>query len=261
MFVVSHTFPMLWELDGFLLHTKNVRDPQFEMFVLSQTFLLPWEFTFPIFWELDGFPLNPKYLRNPCLLFCNTFSVFFFFFQLLYLESGFLFVAYLTVANLARLGISVHCQVSVRSQYLVRLLSQCWITGGHTVHPPIEGLLPPTGIESTTFRKSAFIVAGLQGHATTPGALWEFTFPMTCELCKVLFYTKYLKNPEILNVLCFLILFTYYGNPFFSMFWELHGVLLQEKKKKPLTLKCLCLLKCFPYYGNSLFPYFGNCMH
>ena len=57
-----------------------VRDPQFEMFVLSQTFLLPWEFTFPIFWELDGFPLNPKYLRNPCLFFCNTFSVFFFFF-------------------------------------------------------------------------------------------------------------------------------------------------------------------------------------
>ena len=33
---------------------------------------------------------------------------FFFFFQLLYLELGFLSVAYLTVANLARLGISVH---------------------------------------------------------------------------------------------------------------------------------------------------------
>ena len=64
------------------------------------------------------------------------------FFQLLYLESGFLSVAYLTVANLARLGISVHCQVPVRSQYLVRLLSQCWITGGRTIHPPIEGLTP-----------------------------------------------------------------------------------------------------------------------
>ena len=31
------------------------------------------------------------------------------FFCLLYLELGFLSVAYLTVANLARLGISVHC--------------------------------------------------------------------------------------------------------------------------------------------------------
>ena len=34
---------------------------------------------------------------------------FFFFFLLLYLESGFLSVAYLTVANLAQPGISVHC--------------------------------------------------------------------------------------------------------------------------------------------------------
>ena len=73
-------------------------------------------------------------------------------FQLLYLESGFVSIAYLTVANLARLGISVHCQVSVRSQYLVRLLSQCWITGGHTIHPPIEGLLPPTGNEPIPFQ-------------------------------------------------------------------------------------------------------------
>ena len=106
MFVVSHTFPMLWELDGFLLDTKNVRNPQFEMFVLSQTFLLLWEFTFPIFWELYGFLLNSKYWRNPCLFFCHTFSVFFY---LLYLESCFLSAAYLTVANLAGLGISVHC--------------------------------------------------------------------------------------------------------------------------------------------------------
>ena len=35
-----------------------------------------------------------------------------------YLQSDFLSLAYLTVANLARFGISVHCQVSVRSQYL-----------------------------------------------------------------------------------------------------------------------------------------------
>ena len=58
---------------------------------------------------------------------------------------------------------------NVRSQYLVRLLSWCWITGGHTIHPPIEGLLPPTGIEPTPFRNSASKVAGLQVHATTPG--------------------------------------------------------------------------------------------
>ena len=91
------------------------------------------------------------------------------FFQLLYLESRFLSVAYLTAANLARLGISVHCQVSVRSKYLVRFLSQCWITGGHTIHQPIDRLLPPTGIELIPFQNSASKVAGLQVHATTPG--------------------------------------------------------------------------------------------
>ena len=78
---------------------------------------------------------------------------------------GFLSVAYLTVGNLALLGIQVHCQVSVRSQYLVRLLSQCWITGGHTIHLPIER--PQAGIEPTPFRNSASKVAGLQVHATT----------------------------------------------------------------------------------------------
>ena len=31
---------------------------------------------------------------------------------------------------------------SVRSQYLVRLFSLCWITDGHILHPPIEWLLP-----------------------------------------------------------------------------------------------------------------------
>ena len=80
----------------------------------------------------------------------------------------FLSVAYLTVANLARLGILVHFQVLVRSQYLVRILSQCQITGGHTIHPPIERLLPLTGIEPT-FQNSVSKVAGLQMHATTPG--------------------------------------------------------------------------------------------
>ena len=92
-----------------------------------------------------------------------------FFFSHFIQSRVFLSVAYLKVANLARLEISVHCQVSVRSQYLVRLLSQCWITGGHTIHPPIEGLLPPTGTEPTLFRNSASKAAGLQVHATTPG--------------------------------------------------------------------------------------------
>ena len=41
--------------------------------------------------------------------FFATFYFFSSFFYLLYLESGLLSVAYLTVANLARLRISVHC--------------------------------------------------------------------------------------------------------------------------------------------------------
>ena len=43
----------------------------------------------------------------------------------------------------------------------------CWITGGYTIHPPIEGLLPPTGIEPTPFQNSASKVAGLQCMAST----------------------------------------------------------------------------------------------
>ena len=100
---------------------------------------------------------------------CEKKMFFVGFFQLLYLKSGFLSVAYLTVADLSRLGISVHCQASVRFQYLVRLLSYCWITGGHTIYPPVEELLPRTGIEPTPFRNQASKVAGLQVYPTTPG--------------------------------------------------------------------------------------------
>ena len=39
---------------------------------------------------------------------------------------------------------------------LVRLLSQCWIIGGHTIHSPIEALRLSTVIEPTPFQKSAF---------------------------------------------------------------------------------------------------------
>ena len=74
-----------------------------------------------------------------------------FFIATLFRVGLFLSVAYLEVANLAQFGISVHFQVSVKSQYLVRLLSYCWIAGGHTIHPPIKGLLPLTGIEPTLF--------------------------------------------------------------------------------------------------------------
>ena len=42
-------------------------------------FSLLWDFTFPIFWELYGFALHPKYLRNPLLwnvcIFSHTFPV------------------------------------------------------------------------------------------------------------------------------------------------------------------------------------------
>ena len=56
------------------------------------------------------------------------------------------------------------------SQCLVRLLYLCWITDGYTDHPPIEGLLPPTGFEPTPFHDSASKVAGLQVHSTNLGS-------------------------------------------------------------------------------------------
>ena len=42
----------------------------------------------------------------------------------------------------------------------LRLVSQCWITDGHKICPPIEGLLPPTGTEPAPFRNSTSKVAG-----------------------------------------------------------------------------------------------------
>ena len=62
-------------------------------------------------------------------------------------------LACLAEANLARLGISVYCQDSVRSQHWVRLLSLFWITSAYTIHSPIKELLPPTGIETHTVPK------------------------------------------------------------------------------------------------------------
>ena len=91
--------------------------------------------------------------------FLNAVSFFNYFIQSRY------FYAYLMVADLT--GISVHCQVSVRFQYLVSLLSLCWIIGVYSVYRPIEGLLPATGIELTLSRNSVSKVAGLQVHSTT----------------------------------------------------------------------------------------------
>ena len=59
-------------------------------------------------------------------------------------------------------------------QYLVSLLSLCWIKDDHTIHPLIEGLPLPTGIEPTPFPTpfrniNSSRVAGLQVHAPTPG--------------------------------------------------------------------------------------------
>ena len=46
----------------------------FEMLVFSHIFSLLWEFTFPIFWELYGFLLHPKYLRTFGMFFFPYFS-------------------------------------------------------------------------------------------------------------------------------------------------------------------------------------------
>ena len=56
------------------------------------------------------------------------------------------------------------------SQYSVKFFSSYWITGGHTIHPTIEELLPLSDNGPTTFRNSTSKVAGLQMDATTrPG--------------------------------------------------------------------------------------------
>ena len=54
-----------------------------------------------------------------------------------------------------------------------------WITDGHTIHSPIERLLPTTGIEPTPFRNPATEVAGLQVHGTTLG---DFIAIFICNL-------------------------------------------------------------------------------
>ena len=52
------------------------------------------------------------------------------------------------------------CQVSVR------YLSLSWITGGRTIHSPIDRLFTPTGIEMQLFRNSVSKIAGSQLNVT-----------------------------------------------------------------------------------------------
>ena len=52
---------------NFCFIRKIVKTLNFEIFVFSDIFPLLSEFTFPILWELYGFLLHPKYLRNPLL--------------------------------------------------------------------------------------------------------------------------------------------------------------------------------------------------
>ena len=60
-------FPCFGNCMDFCFKRKISETLNFEMFVFSHIFSLLWEFTFPIFWELYGFLLHPKYLRNPLL--------------------------------------------------------------------------------------------------------------------------------------------------------------------------------------------------
>ena len=111
------------------------------------------------------------------------------FFQLLYLESWFfLSVAYLTVANLARLGISVHCQVSVRSQYLVRLL---------LVLDYRWSLNPPTYRRTVTpnwYRTHTVPKFGLQSSWITGAYHYtRFDLPRQFLYCKFYIYILYLS--------------------------------------------------------------------
>ena len=64
-----------------------------------------------------------------------------------------------------RLGIPV----SGRSHYLLRLPSLHWIPGCHIIHP----LLPPTGIEATSFLKSASKLAGSHEQEVAEREIYE----------------------------------------------------------------------------------------
>ena len=57
-------FPCFRNCMDFCIKRKISKTLLFEMFVFSHIFPFLWEFNFPVFWELYGFLLQPKYLRN-----------------------------------------------------------------------------------------------------------------------------------------------------------------------------------------------------
>ena len=58
----SHTLGIVWISASPKIFEKSIT---LECLFFSHTFSILWEFTFPIFWELYGFLLHPKYFRNP----------------------------------------------------------------------------------------------------------------------------------------------------------------------------------------------------
>ena len=66
-FYVHSLFPYFGNCMDFCF-TQNICETHyFGMFVFSHIFPLLCELTFSIFWDLHGFLLHPKYLRNPLL--------------------------------------------------------------------------------------------------------------------------------------------------------------------------------------------------
>ena len=84
-YYVNSIFPYFGNCMDFYF-TKNIWETHnFWMFFFTHTFPLLWKFTFPIFWELYGFLLHSKYLRNPkiwnvCVFpyFSHTMEILFF---------------------------------------------------------------------------------------------------------------------------------------------------------------------------------------
>ena len=60
-------FPYFGNCIDFYFQQKIPETLNFEMFLFSHIFPLLCEFTFTIFWELYGFLLHPKYIRDPTL--------------------------------------------------------------------------------------------------------------------------------------------------------------------------------------------------
>ena len=76
-YYVNLLFPYFGNCMDFCF-TQNIwQTHYFGWFLFSHIFPLLWELTFLIFWELYGFLLHPKYLRNPTLWNVCFFSILF----------------------------------------------------------------------------------------------------------------------------------------------------------------------------------------